>query len=553
MPDLLIQPGAPELRPPADVGASAAITGAGVIGDSITLFSGEPGGFAPRLVAAMPAGVAGYVRAQNSRVAAFKQTDGQTGEPIYHVDGDGQNSLMSHLSADAAAAQLLFAMIGTNEMVYRTAAQVRADMAFYWAAVKAKGMKLAWCPPPPPSTGDAGGTFDGLKVNRLALTATIRDPAVWGQCCDVFDPSGEHPDLNAADNAACFGADNLHLNQTGQDRIYEARLPVVLTLLDASRASSTQMYASAWPASETDLATAAQIVRRFVVSGLAHRGVALTGGNALSVSGAGAELRRGTSGWATSHGGWLYNGDVVELRLTTSASAGTAASVQLQVAAETRTLSFTTGAAVTPVGYAHGDVVGLATGGATHAYPARAFAASGVAVIAVVAPAAAATVTIGGASATRVVSQSGWYGAHVLEVWTAPVAAGAHDVAVTFAAAQSKSVISWGVATDAAATLYATPVKDASAGSGGDTPGATVPANGLLLAFFDEYAGGAVTPGTVNAPTVLVDEGSVATIGDGMGMMVAKRTAAGSGIAASFNFSYGPAPRVALVFKALGT
>lgn len=524
-------------------------------GDSITFAGGSNNnGFAWQYAAAPPSGKTATVRSENSRVVS-----------VDHALNDGGNSLISRVDEDVTAygAQLIATMIGANDMaVARTAAQYRADLIGLYAEYRARGVKFAWSAPLPYGSNQAHGSYANFMAQRAAVLATCRDPAVWGLFADYYVPLGEHPDFSLPDNMTLIGSDGVHPTQTGQDAMLPVFRAAIDTLLDASRATSTSMTGAAWPASETNLAASTQIVRRFVVRGIAHAGLASGAG----VSGGGAALRLNGGGWGTAigtgsgDGHRLYNGDTIDLRLTTSGSAATATDVVLRVGDETRALTFRTVASVTPAAYVHGDVEGSTQMGPVHVYAARDFAA-GVAVIGVNWTSDVTGVKVGGVAATRRVHQIGGHGAIMLDVWTAPVTAGTRDIEVTttgIAAGQdSVSAIGWGVVTGADPVPTAMVADSAAATTDLATPAITIPAAGLAIGLFGEYAGGSSVAGATvsagNGGTAAIDEGQVAYNGEVKGLAIARRTATG---AMSWDFAgagYGPHPRAALAFKAAGT
>jgi hypothetical protein len=531
----------PPLPPPAS------LTNIVIEGDSLTnQVPGDSAASAQRwpwlYQAVRPAGTATPIRAQGSRYVG----------DVSMLD-DGSNTLFGNVTEDATThgGQLIWAApFLTNDFGTAfhgaagasRAATIKARLATYWQQVKARGCKLAFGFAPPLRTDAANPDWN---ATRAAFVPDFRDPAVWSQYCDYYVPVGEQPDFNAADNTALIDAgDKVHPTDAGQLKLLEANRPALDTLFDAARVGSTTMYPAAWPTGATGLAPSTQVSRRFVVSGIAHKGLALTGAAALSATN--AELRVNGGAWAATGSGWLYNGDTIDLRLTTSAAADTAVAVALTVGSETRTLSFRTATGTTaPVGYVHGDVQGSAPQSAVHAYAARPFAAAGIAVIGLVARAGATGVMVGGTAAVRRATQVGVYGEMTLELWTAPIAAaGPKDLTVTFAAAQNKSAVSWGVVTGASADAI---LSAANAADGSDPHGTgevSVPANGLALGVFGEYGGPTITPALVIGGTG-VDEGSIGFQGESFGLALAQRATSG---ALAWNFGYGPYPVAALVF-----
>ena len=537
------------------------ITSIVVEGDSITFFGGT-GGFA-RDYGAYRADKSVTVNAANSRTVGGSAWTGPPAEGADAGTPSGANNtlLLQRPSDLASGAQLVTTMIGTNDLQTFSVANYKSRLANWAGALRSAGVKVGWSAPPPlrsdkayDSNGGGAGAYDAFTAKRAALLATCRDPAVWGAWADCYLPLGEHPDLNAADNTAYISFDGVHPVQLGHDRLLDSYKAAVDTLLDASRANATTMVGAAWPTSETNLATATQIVRRFVVKGLAHGGLTLSGANALNVTG-GAQVRVNGGGWATSSTGWLYNGDVVELRLTTSAANATDTGVDLTVGTETRTLTYRTVAAVTPAAYVHGGVANVQPGAAVHSFTGLAFANAGVAVLWVKGGGAAPTGVKAGPAGTLLAATRAFTqaigGQDFLDCWLVPVTAGTRTVEVTYAAFHGQTTLGWGAVTGADAT----PVQVDSAAVGYqsapfETAALIVPASGVAVAAFGEYGGASVSPATANAGTTLSGEGSGTYQGETHGVAVGTRTASG---AASWSFAFGKWCLGAVVFKATGT
>ncbi|MBN8808862.1 MAG: SGNH/GDSL hydrolase family protein [Sphingomonas sp.] len=537
---------------------SASIDRIVIEGDSIT-FAGGAGndGFAWRYAAAAPAGKTATVNAQNSRTvggAAF------AGPPVEGAD-DGTpsgNTLALNLSADVAAgAQAILTMIGTNDLQTYSVANYRQRLTAWATSAHASGVRIGWSPPIPLCTNQVYANYGAFTAKRAALLASARDPAVWGQWADFYYPMGEQPDFNAADNTALINnIDGVHPTQAGQDVLGTILKTVADSLFDATRAGSTRMYAARWPSSETNLATATVIVRRIVVSGLDPAGTSL----GASVTGAQISLNGGAFGAAIGSDGGngyrLYNGDTIDLKLTTSDSNASTVGVDLTIGSETRTLTYRTVASVTPVAYAHGGIANNQTPAVSPAFTQSfgvAFAAAGTAVIALNSGRIASGMTVDGVAATRcgtgIVSGNG----DSLDIWTCPIAAaGARTVVVTYGGFTNQTTLAWGVMTGADPTPvqvdYGAPANESQPHL---TNALTVPASGLALAFLSEYGGAGATGGSVNSGTTPVDEllGAVSN-GERVGLIVAKRTTSG---VASFDFAFGTFSRGAVVFKAAGT
>lgn len=250
---------------------------------------------------------------------------------------DGGNSMLGHVADDLAhGPQLIFTCIGGNDMaVGYTGTAYKADIAGLKTRYNAAGVKFAWGGVFPFNDNQAHPNYAEFTGNRNQVMANIRDPAVWGPLCDYYIPLSENPDLNAAPNGA-FYQDGTHPSVSGQASNAAIFIKAMDALVDATRVTSTAIYNSAWPPNETGLDLSATITRKLIVSGIAHVGTNL----AITVSG--AQIRLGTGGWGTSLNQQMYNGDVIGLRLTTSASNDTPVSVSLTINGDTRTITYRT-------------------------------------------------------------------------------------------------------------------------------------------------------------------------------------------------------------------
>lgn len=543
-------PPPPPPPPPQAIGAIV------IEGDSIT--SGAP---------SSPNGSYGYqfgdsrpdktitVRAQNSR---------SIGGPD-NLDDDS-NTLFGNVAEDAAYAPNLIAFkIGANDFSVpggTTAAQYRSRLIALRGAYAAArpAMKIAWSPPlayNPTGTPHPGKAW--FDAQRATLLAECRDPAVWGQWADVYLPLGEHPDFADLALAAPLFGDSVHPSTAGQAALFAVYKPMMDSLLDTSRAGSSTIYPAAWIGGETNLAVNAQIVRRIIVAGLAPGGTAL----GASVSGGGgAQLRVGGRAWGSSvgtgaaNGHRLYNGDVLELRLTTSANNDTPVSIALSIGSETRTLTFRTVAEVTPAAFTQGGTAQKSSGGGTafHTFDAIAFPAAGTGLIAVYAGdglPAPTGVTWNGAACSEVLKAAGWY---ALSLWRVPVNAGtAGDVAVHFDRSVADSVISYGTLTDAH------PVPTAAIGGtvGTDahpsypSPAAPVPASGIAIAFMGQDGSAPLATGSVTTGTQVASATGATVNGMQIGIVSGTRTTGGAIV---FNSPRYDDKRIGIaVFKAAGT
>lgn len=537
------------------INALALVTSMVIEGDSITYAGGSGNqGFAWQYAAAPPSGKTASVNAQNSRTV---------GGPINAGDGadDGTptgNTLLLNRPADiASGANAVLTMIGTNDLQTFTVATYKQRLANWYSGLHGAGVKVGWSPPIALCTNQAYAGYTAFMAKRSALLVDCRNPAVWGQWADYYYPMGEQPDFSAADNTALINnTDGVHPTQAGQDLLYVYIKPVADTIFDASRIGSTTMYSARWVGSETNLATSTQITRRIIVSGLDPAGTAL----GASVSGAGAQisLNGATYGAACGTGSGdgyrLYNGDTIDLRLTTSSSNSTAVSTNLTIGSEVRTLTYTTVAMVTPVAYSHGGTQNLVGAGTTHTFTGLNFPTTGLGVLAFCSGGRVASgMTVGGVAATHQGAGLASGGGDALDIWTVPItSSGSKTVVITYAAFNNQTTLSWGVVTGADSTPtqvdYTAPANESQPHL---TSTLTVPASGLALVFFDEYGGSGATSGSCNSGTTQVDELLGATnSGERVGIIVGKRSTSGT---ASFNFAFGTFSRGGLVFKAAGT
>ncbi len=511
-------------------------------GDSIT--SGQPStpnGFHSYQYADSRPDLFVEVRAQGSRVVGAAANLNDNG-----------NSLMGNVAEDMAyAPDLITAMIGANDLGLSPQTALRTNLAAWYAAVKAgrPECRVAWSPPIAYNpTGTPHPTKANFDTQRALLLADARDPAVWGQWADYYLPMGEYPDFADAALAAPLFGDSVHPSAAGQSLLYASYKTAVDSIADASRASSAQPYASVWPVDETNLASSTLLVRRFLVAGIAHTGLAA----GVSVNGAGAQVRLngGSYGSAT---GRIYNGDVIDLRVTTSAASDTPVALDLTIGSETRTISYRTVAAVDPVEYLHGGIFSIPDqpSPATNTFSDVEFPESGLAILGVMAANVGTIVTVDGVAATLLQRQEREAG-RAIEVWAIPVAAGSRTISVTYNSGWfARRIVTWGVLTGA----YPTPVQAVGSyplhqSAPHLTPAVTVPANGLALAWFMQTAGETLTPATCNAPTEFIAQDYGLYQGENMGLCMGKLATSGQ---ASFDFVFGSFPRNAVVFKAQGT
>lgn len=466
-------------------------------GDSIT--SGQPStpnGFHSYQYADSRPDLFVEVRAQGSRVVGSAA----------NLNDDG-NSLMGNVAEDMAyAPDLVTTMIGANDMSGGgSQATYRTNLLAWYAAIKAERpeCRVAWSPPIAYNpTGTPHPTKANFDTQRALVLADARDPAVWGQWADYYLPMGEYPDFPDAALAAPLFGDSVHPSAAGQSLLYASYKTAVDSIVDTARASSTQPYASVWPVDEANLAASTQIVRRFLVAGIAHTGLAA----GVTISGAGAQVRLngGSYGSAT---GRIYNGDVIDLRVTTSAASDTPVALNLTIGSETRTISYRTVAAVDPVEYLHGGIFNIPDepSPATNTFSGVEFPESGIAILGVMAANAGTIVTVDGVAATLLQRQER-SADRAIEVWAIPVAAGSRTISVTYNSGWfARRIVTWGVLTGADPTpVQAVGSYPLDQSAPHLAPAVTVPANGLALAWFMQTAGSTLTPATCNAQTEFI-------------------------------------------------
>jgi hypothetical protein len=298
-------------------------------------------------------------RYQDDRPGSTVAVRAQESRAVGTVLDDDGNTLMGNVAEDMAyAPDLVAALIGASDLAVGSAADYRANLVAWRDAVKAErpACRIAWSAPLPYNPDQSHPGYAAFTAQRAILMEDARDPAVWGQWADYYLPLAEHPDW-AEIGGALYG-DGVHptgfdaVNGTGgQNRLYDQFKAAMDTLADPARAASTKPYESVWPGDETDLAVATPIVRRFIMSGLAHEGIAggvsASGGDA-AVSLNGAAYSDDTSDVSSR----LYNGDVIDLKLTTSGEHEAVVTVSLTIGGETREIGFTTEAAEPAPSYA---------------------------------------------------------------------------------------------------------------------------------------------------------------------------------------------------------
>ncbi|MBS0479491.1 MAG: hypothetical protein JSR79_09340 [Proteobacteria bacterium] len=510
------------------------------------------------------AGVAFHIRAQVSRTIGGAAYSGPPPEGADTGAPTG-NTLLDHRDEDTAfGPQLLTAMLGSNDLGVFSVDNTVAKWLAYAPAVRAAGVRIAVVAPPPYHPANASyAVFNPRWVDYIDR---LRNSAVRTGFADYYIPLGEHPDFRdpATVDAMFNASDKLHLTpgasvlSSGQYRAHAIYKAAVDTIRDASRTNATSIYSSAWPASETNLAPGVTITRRIIVKGVAHAGLA-SGASVSGPSGVTISLNGGAAGSIvgtdSGNGRAIYNGDVLDFTVPLSALNSTTVGIDLAIGGETRTISYTTSADVAPATYAHQNVAGQAAADTVHTYSGCAFANTGVGLIAVRGPSTPSSVSVGGVAATRQRVQTTSFSGN-LSVWTVPISAtGSRSIVATFPSFAGQSVISWGVVTNADATVQQTSPASDGAGPGSEsspqsTASLTVPASGVAIGFLGEYGGASFTPATAGSGTTLADEGQNTYQSETLGIAVGTRATTG---AVNFSAAFGDYPRVGVVFKAAGT
>lgn len=501
-----------------------------------------------------------------SRTDVAIRVDGWSGKTIGvianlndHDDTFG-GTLFSHMDRDTA--DLYATMIGTNDFVSGTSvATYKANLTSLFATVRSYGVKkIMYSILIVPNPDGSATNYATIVSRRSSLLSTIRDPAVWGALgADYYNPAGETP-LITSD----FG-DALHPNASGNAKIFTQDSAAKDGALDLSRAGATQMYNSAWPLGQTGLPTSTVQTVSFTVKGLRPDGITLSGGNALSISGGSSQLRVNGGSYGASFSGWLYNGDLVDFQVTTSASNLTDTLVTLQIGSETRVLNFKTQALVTPVTYTHGALVQTSVVGTSYSQSVT-FPGAGTYLLFLENGQAAigSSMSVGGTAATTITYSVG-VGANCVTAFVVTLASGgAKTITATMSTFTSQAVLSWGQVNDADPLAAPVPVAFSPATAGNApsnesdphlTETFTVPASGLAIGAMGTFSGGNVaTNGSVNSGTTLIDTNHYFDAGQSQtdGMVVGKR-GVGTGVTLSFSYGFGNLARVAVIFKANGT
>lgn len=490
------------------------------------------------------------VRAQNSRSIGVSS----------YLNDDG-NSLMGNVAEDMAyEPDLITVKIGTNGMgISLDRAAYHARAIDYYNAIKAERpeCRVAWMIPLPINPDNRLAEYDTFMANRAALLTDIRDPAIWGQFADYYIPLGEHPDFTESpsltpslwgDTVHPSGFDDSSAAAGGQNRMFAVYQAAMDTLLDPARENSQALYDSAWPTSDIDLPVSTIVTRRYILSGLAHTGVA----GDVSVTGSAVKVRVNSSGAFGSSGGMthLYNGDVVDLEIATSALYQTAVSCDLTIGGETRTLTFTTAENVAPVNFVPGGAVTNPgnTNGGTMIHTGT--FVEGVAFIVAYNETGVESVTVGGQPATLRLFTESSTSSH-LRVYEVPVTAGDHEIVAQWSSGYSpRQVLVYGTIENGefdTAAGYTQASHPGHLGTPHLTPAFTVPTNGLALSFIMEAGtDGSFTPFGAVAPGAIVLEGNTVFQSSVRGIAIAEQTEDGP---AGFDAPWGKFPLGAVIYR----
>jgi hypothetical protein len=499
------------------------------------------------------------VNAQSSRTVGGPAYVGPPPEGA-DVGSPAGNTLLDNRTADFAfAPQLLTVMIGANDLGTFSAANTIEKLIAWAAPIRAAGIRIAvGSPTPYRDTAPRHVNYASYTTHRAAYLALLRDPSVWSLFADAYVPLGEHPDFNDPALIPALYADEVHpsghdvapAGSGGHVRLLTIFEAAMATLIDASRAGSAVMSPAAWPVGETNLMIATEIVRRFIVTGIAHAGLA----SGSSVSGGDAQLRLNGGAYGSSVGR-IYNGDVIDLKLTTSASHDMPVSIDLTVGGETRTIVYRTVADVTPATIeAHGFAQRVAPEGTSWSNMVSFGTGTALLVLSGVRP---ASVAVGGNSATLLNEQAAGAGdSNCIGIYAAAVAAGSHSIDVTWASESHGQRVSLFAATlkNADAAPIILPKRYvANESSPHILPAAIVPAGGVYIAAYLQLQGASGTDIAVSSPGMAEYGTDVVTYqSDTRSLCIAVSTATGL-VTASFDGAFGSHVRVGAVFKGAGT
>ena len=139
----------------------------------------------------------------------------------------------------------------------------------------------------------------------------------------------------------------------------------------------------------------------------------------------------------------LYNGDVVDVQLTTSASFETATTISLTIGGETRAIDYTTAANLAPATYLHGGKDESFEGSSAALTTTKSFDA-GIPLIQLWVNNPVVSVTVGGQACTRRL-RSFRAATRGFEVWEGPdLPAGDHEIVVSYTSGTTHRFMAWG-------------------------------------------------------------------------------------------------------------
>lgn len=543
-----------------------------IAGDSITSTTENQAGFHADFYSYTwgdSSGKTVSVMAQASRTVG----GAQVGAELADGGTPAGNTLFAHIADQIAfAPDLIHVKTGMNDMQTFSVNAYRTRLITWASSVRTSGRKIIYSPPTPMrAAATQNANYAVYTGRRTTHMADVRDPAVWGQWADYYSPLGEIPDFNT--NSAVLinngPGDGIHptgpatTGGTGQALLLASFQQIMASIIDQTRASSTTMYSAAWPSSETGLAVSTAITRRIIVSGIAHTGLSL--GASVSGGSATISLNGGTAGTVVGttigNGYRIYNGDIIDLALTTSASGSTAVNVDLTIGSETRTISYTTSAVVTPVALSNAATASIGASSTAISLSSLTFG-NGAAVVAITCFSTAGgtvdsvptSLTLtptgggGGITLTKQVS-GGRVASRAFAVYTGTVAAGTYNLTGTRPNAARCTWASYCTLENADPTPVAAPAITAPASESDPhlATSVTVPAFGLAMGWLMKEN---TTAGSAGSGSTLVNTGDVTDTGSTAGLVAVQRSSTGQ---CAMNTGFGTWGRGALAFKALGT
>ena len=474
------------------------------------------------------------------------------------------NTLLLHRDDDMARAPAaIITMIGSNDLGTFSVANFLSRLAAWAAPIRAAGIKVILVTPPPYDSRHPNMT--SFNARRAAYLPQIR--ADFASYVDALVPFGDHPDMNTGADPHPLLSDGVHLTGFdgvtflgGQNKLYECADAALESFFDPARAGAGSPYPGDWFGATATASASAVVTRRYVVRGLGLGVVA-----SCALSGAG-EMRRGFDAFGTA-GFTVMNGDVIELRITASATPSASVSATVTIGGASDTFTVTTAADVPAVAETYGGALSSPASATSQSFAGVAFAA-GLPVLALTSYSTAGgsvdsgptsitlTPTGGGAAINlvkRIEQTRGTAASRVVEVWsaTADIAAGDYDVAIARPAAAAGTFVEYLTLANAdpapIASAGNTPAETSTAAH--STPSATVPAKGLALAAYFIEDTATPTAVTVSAGTLL-HQGTATVTGGTCGVALAKRATDG---VVTFVHKAGTFARLIITWKALGT